>query len=294
MELSHPVSAGWENYPGHHCPGPDITERKQAEEALQKSEKQYRELADSIADPFFVLNTDLRFTFWNQASAKNTGIPADAIIDKFLFDVFPELKRDRSSREVITGGQAQFLENRWDRQMETYHDVSVYPTTDGIAVFSRDITERIKTESKLAYLASYPERNPNPVMEVDLDGRILYANPAVLALLPDLGEQGLAHPWLADWKAVVHPFIQGQTDTGMRDITVGERSYQQAFYYSAQDRFVRIYGFDITERKQAEEALSESEHHLQLALEGAGGGMMFRDSDGVWQFTPQINVLLGR
>ena len=151
-----------------------------------------------------------------------------------------------------------------------------------------------RTESKLAYLASFPERNPNPIMEVDLDGRIRYVNQTVLKLFPDLSEQGLAHPWLANWAAVVRPFIEGQTDTGMRDINIGEHSYQQALYYSAQDHFVRIYGFDITKRKQAEEALYESEHHLQLALEGAGGGMMFRDSDGVWQFTPQINVLFGR
>lgn len=130
-----------------------------------------------------------------------------------------------------------------------------------------EITERIEAEKKLAYLASFPERNPNPIMEVDLDGRILYANPAALALFPAITGQGPAHSWLADWEAVVRPFIDGQTDTGMRDIDIGEHSYQQALYYSAQDRFVRIYGFDITERKRAEAVLQAKQADLAAANE---------------------------
>jgi PAS domain S-box-containing protein len=66
---------------------------------------------------------------------------------------------------------------------------------------------------------------------------------------------------------VVHPFRKGQTDTGLRDVTVGERSYQQAFYYSAPDRFVRIYGFDITGRKQVEAALQRAHDDLQAQSE---------------------------
>ena len=122
-----------------------------------------------------------------------------------------------------------------------------------------------RPKSKLAYLASFPERNPNPVMEVDLNGGIRYLNPAVLDLFPDLPEQGLAHPWLADWAAVVHPFHEGQTNTAMRDVTIGERSYQQALHYFAQDRFVRIYGFDITERKLAEKKMADENCVIALA-----------------------------
>jgi hypothetical protein len=33
-------------------------------------------------------------------------------------------------------------------------------------------------DENLSYLASFPERNPNPIGEVDLEGRIYYLNPA--------------------------------------------------------------------------------------------------------------------
>ncbi len=132
----------------------EIIERKRAEEGMRLSEENYRELANSISDPFFALNKDLCFTYWNRASEMNTGIPTDSIIGEYLFDVFPELKGtqlERAYNEAIATGKAQFLENRWDQQggAVTYHDVSIYPTADGIAVFSKDVTERKHMEEAL-------------------------------------------------------------------------------------------------------------------------------------------------
>jgi two-component system cell cycle sensor histidine kinase/response regulator CckA len=132
----------------------EITERKRAENGLKLSEEKFRELANSISDPFFALNKELRFTYWNRASETNTGILTDSIIGEYLFDVFPELKGtplERAYNEAIATGKAQFFENRWDHQggVVTYHDVNVYPIADGIAVFSKDITERKRSEEAL-------------------------------------------------------------------------------------------------------------------------------------------------
>ena len=131
------------------------------------------------------------------------------------------------------------------------------------ADLEREIDERKRAEARLAYLASFPERNPNPILEVDLDGVVRYVNPAGLRLFPDLPEKGPVHPWLVDWATVAHQFQEGSMDTGGRDVTVGELRYQQSFHYIAQDRLVRIYGSDITERKRAEEALKKAHEELQ-------------------------------
>ena len=37
-----------------------------------------------------------------------------------------------------------------------------------------------------AYLASFPEQNPNPIVEADLEGHIRYANPVAIRLFPAL------------------------------------------------------------------------------------------------------------
>jgi PAS domain S-box-containing protein len=132
----------------------EIIERKQIEKALKESKDNYRTLADSISDPFFALNKDLRFTYWNHASEKDTGILTNSIIGKYFFDVFPELKGtqvEREYNEAIATGKTKFLENHRERQggEVTYHDLSVYPTANGIEVFSRDVTERKRAEEAL-------------------------------------------------------------------------------------------------------------------------------------------------
>jgi PAS domain S-box-containing protein len=140
--------------------------------------------------------------------------------------------------------------------------------------------ELSSANTKLAYLASFPEQNPSPIMEVDLDGNIRYANPATLRFFPDLPKRGTAHPWLADWATVARPFLEGQTDSGGRDVTIGGRTFEEQFCYFAHDRFVRIYGSDITERERAEEELRESEARFRSLMEQAGDGFELLDAEG--------------
>jgi PAS domain S-box-containing protein len=131
-------------------------------------------------------------------------------------------------------------------------------TQIGRAVLS-DITERKQTENEMARLASFPTLDPRPIVEVDLDGRILYLNPAAQKLLPDLQEMGQDHSWLVNWVSVAQIVCNSQAGTYTRDVSIGDRWYQQTINFVPEVQCIRIYGQDITERKRAEEALKESE-----------------------------------
>jgi len=147
-------------------------------------------------------------------------------------------------------------------------DAALTAANENLETRVRERTAELSSaNAKLAYLASFPERNPGPVMEVDLDGNPRYANPATLRLFPDLHERGAAHPWLADWPAVAAQFREGQTDTAVRDVTVGGRSYEQLLHYFVRDRFVRVYAVDITERVQAENQVQQ-DAQTQSVLNG--------------------------
>lgn len=123
------------------------------------------------------------------------------------------------------------------------------------------------------------------MLEVDLDGTLRYANPVTRELFPALTAAGSAHPWLADWPAVVRRVRAGQTDPIVRDVSVGGCIYQQVLHFFPADGFVRIYAFDITERHRAEVALRASEERLRLAQQTGQVGVFdlnFSDRTAVW------------
>ena len=60
---------------------------------------------------------------------------------------------------------------------------------DGKAVLiltGYDITESKKAEEKIEHLASFPELNPNPVIETDLKGQVIFYNAATIRILKKL------------------------------------------------------------------------------------------------------------
>ncbi len=120
---------------------------------------------------------------------------------------------------------------------------------------------------RLSYLATFPERNPNPVVEVTLDGEVRYANPSALQLFPDLLDAKTAHPWLVGWKTITQPFRRGNASPIFRDVQIGEHCYQQSLAYIASEKVVRIYGIDISLRKQAEEALRKEHESLEQRVQ---------------------------
>ncbi|MEO0249325.1 MAG: PAS domain S-box protein, partial [candidate division WOR-3 bacterium] len=132
----------------------DVTERVHAERTLRQSEARYRELADSIADVFFAMDTDLRYTYWNKASEKLTGILAQDAIGKSLYDLFPDTPQTRRAervyREVLRTQQPQSFINEYQLGGKDYvFEISAYPSKHGLSVFVKDITERRRAEEAL-------------------------------------------------------------------------------------------------------------------------------------------------
>lgn len=149
----------------------------------------------------------------------------------------------------------------------------------------QDITAHKQVEERLAYLASFPEQNPNPIMEVGLEGAIRYANPTAQRLFPDLDARGPAHPWLADWAATTR--LLRDDHILIREVEDGGRLWQQSLHYFTAEGYVRIYGFEITARKAAERALRDSESFYRQTLESIPGMVFTTRPDGYCDYQSQ-------
>jgi len=124
---------------------------------------------------------------------------------------------------------------------------------------STDITEHKRDEERTKWLASFPERNPNPIVELDFAaGVVHYQNPVTNQLLPGLQAQGLQHPFLTGMLVAHEALRLGASRPYQREIQVNGTWYSQTITYVPENSRMRIYATDITELKQIEEQLKAS------------------------------------
>jgi two-component system, chemotaxis family, CheB/CheR fusion protein len=264
----------------------DISAVKRAEQAA----RQQAELVHLSHDAIFVRRLDGRIESWNRGAQELYGFGREEAIGKSSHDllrtVFPEPLHEIEAALRHGGSWVGELEHRTKdgRTVTALSSMQLARGDDGvdrILEANRDITERRATEHRLAYLASFPERNENPVVEVDLEGCVRYANPAALSLFPDLLEQGAAHPWL-DWEPGAVSIREGNTRASARSVTVDGRNYHQSLLFVPEQGVVRVYGLDVTEQKQAEAERDRLAAQRQLALDAARMGW--------WHYDPATQI----
>jgi len=155
--------------------------------------------------------------------------------------------------------------------------------------------ELILREDGVERRSSFPQLNPNPVVEVDLTGHIYYQNPAAERLFPDLRTAGPSHPWLQGLEKLGEIFDQGKRLSHVREIKVGDLWFQQSCYFVLEDKRLRIYGLDITEQKETEEELRKTSRRLKGIMESISDGFFALDKDlTVTYFSTHAARLLGR
>ncbi|HTP30246.1 MAG TPA: CheR family methyltransferase, partial [Anaeromyxobacteraceae bacterium] len=187
----------------------DITERIRTEEALRRTSDRERFLAEAIENattPFGVGAPDGNLMFFNRAFAELTGYSRAELEERRLTwatDLTPPEWREREAgilAEASRTGETARYEKEYLRKDGSRVPIELFvqPVLDDkdrvvhYRSFLTDITQRKQTEQRLAYLASFPERNPSPIVEVGLDGKVRYANAAALQLFPNVREDGPA------------------------------------------------------------------------------------------------------
>lgn len=140
--------------------------------------------------------------------------------------------------------------------------VYAIPESNLLRVYSSDITKQKDTEKRLANLALFPEQNPNPVIELNLDGRVSYLNPAAKRRFPDMQEKGSEHGLFDVIRPHFEAFHEGALNSFTCEITIGEEIYEQKVFALAESKILRVYSSDITERKRTEKIIRQKNEDI--------------------------------
>jgi two-component system, chemotaxis family, CheB/CheR fusion protein len=156
---------------------------------------------------------------------------------------------------------------------------------DGVVVTLVDITEHKRLDGQIRHLASFPQLNPNPVLEVSSAGTITYVNPATERALETLGMRREDHAvFLPDDLAdIVSGWDRQAEATFYREITIREIVFGETIFLSPRFDAVRIYAYDITERKRTDEERETTVEFLRLVNESRGTTELVRSATTFFQ-----------
>jgi len=299
----------------------DITERKQTEERLRESEEYYRSLIENSSDGVVIFDHQGIFQYISPGLTRIVGWDASELFGKTWHEMAhpDDLMRTRNVfHEVLKNpGQVLVHESRFRHKDGSWRVMEVvaklYPN-GRVVTNSRDITDRKQAEENLRRLneeleqrveertaevkrlAAIIEAMPDYVGIADLQGNSLYVNRAGRCLVGKPENDGslwnVANCYPSDSIDKLQPMFAamqlGESWAGELDLRHldGHRIPTDHVIFPLHDTNGQIESYaaiirDITERKQTDIALRDSEERFRTIAQAAPVPVLIsRISDG--------------
>jgi PAS domain S-box-containing protein len=233
------------------------------------SETKFRDLAESITDNFVAYDKNLRCIYRNSSSQKVAPGSPENMLGKTFTELFPEYAGSslhQAYLRCLQTRQPQRLETTWVRPQDgqqLYFDVNVYPTREGIAALSKDITAQKQAAAAVARsnerIVAILGSITDCCYTLDPDWCFTLVNDPALAYFRKTREQLIGH---AFWE--VFPQVLGTpVEENYRKAAQGQVPVHYEILSPITQRWVEVHIYpsteglfailrDITERKQIE------------------------------------------
>jgi PAS domain S-box-containing protein len=272
----------------------DVTERKKAEDQLRASERRLRTILDESPAAVVISRPGGRILFANPRAAGLVGLPRALLIGADGRDFYANDGQCERLRAVMRSGGAVVNEEVELRAASGQHRTCVFSLLpmefDGAPArlaWSFDITFRKRAEEQLrkseARLRSILEASPLAMAAIDRWGRLRYANSALLDKFALEEHEAIGFPagrlvaTPLEARALRHKLLKERqirrgVEAELRRLDGstfwGLLSFEPAVFEGEAVLFA--WAADITERKQAERALTAHRDRLERAVELSG------------------------
>ena len=289
------------------------TQREQADEALRREQDLVSRIAETSPVGIVAMSAQGEFTFANAAAERVLGMSRDEVRARTYTtpdwritdrDGGPVPEEELAFSRVRASGQpvhdVRHTVERSDGQriLLSINAAPIFTTTgelDGMIASLEDITERAQVEDEVRHLATFPQLNPIPVAEFSLQEEVLFVNPAMRLAMERWGIDDPRRFIPPDWRQGLSSPDHIRPGKDTEEVQINGRVFEERIRLIHGSKSLRAYAVDITERKQAEEDLRETNEYLDNLFNYANAPMIVWDTRfRITRFNPAFEKLTGR
>ena len=243
----------------------DITKQKEAEAEITRLHQQVINVLENTTDGYLAVDAQWDIQYVNRRAEELFATSRTVLMNQPLWKSLPKLGDvfRHDAEQAATLRRSTTVRGLYEpgaKWLEAY----IHPQPDGVALYLRDVSEQVLAEQQLRSLARFPNESPSPVMRVNYEGTLLYANPA-------------SDVFTTRWRCVVGKSVPSDIRTACRTVLhtnkirdleyhAGERTFSLLLVPVAEDRYINVYARDMTESLQAQRELRMHRDNLELLV----------------------------
>ena len=292
----------------------EITARKQAEQALQKSEANYKQLFDNSPAGIYQIDfrtgkllkaNDIICEYFGCSQEEITSInPNDILTNESRQLLLERAKKMKSGEKITENTEFEIVDKDGKSRWLQLNNKYIYDSGNiiGSDVVAHDITERKLMEKEMqeseTKFRTIFEAFEDVYFETEMNGNITVISPSVYKVTGWKPEELIGHsailfyPNPEDRSVILTAILNNghvndyELNLVMRDSSQVVASLSAHLAYDSSGTAIRMIGTlrDITERKRAENELHESENKYRQLIENSHDIIYTINLEGIFTF----------